>query len=574
MPMSGYPGLLAGFGPPFLNVSPQVTTGKIFFVSSVTGLANNVGDDPLRPLATLAQALAKCRANKGDYVILMPKHAETITSAGGTTVSTAGVTVIGQGVGANRPTITFSTSAGASLLISANDFKMYNVIGVSGINLLTGPIDIEASGCYIDMEWQDPSTSLQAVRSVAIAATAVVSNVYLKLRSIGPTTGGTSPVNAVRIGGTATNLTTGIIDLDYYGQASTAIVQFVTLASVDVQIRGTVKNGSLTDGTKIVVDTITGTTWMVNVFDMGSGQQFSGGSGATPGLGSASLVVPAANATTNLLERDVIGNKTDTLIDVVTTNVSLMAYVKGALANLSGAAGVATYPTAAAYTNGVSLAAVLGYVQDAVRNGSGTAMPTNTSVADFVGKGTGTKLGANTSLYDVLATAAGTFTQPTAAAPAANVGVLPILIENYNLMERAISTGSAAISLATVTIFTIAGGPIEVVELFAEFQGVAQAVATTLQFNATPTLGAAATLSAASASLSGTAAGSIVLCTGVFANAATIATVNAAAAGTTKFIVGAGTLSYIAGTSANTQLVKWYLRYKPCARGVTVTAAF
>src|SRR5258706_7903870 len=178
MPLAGYPGLLAGFGPPFLSVSPQVTTGKMFFVSSVTGLANNVGDDPLRPLATWQQAYAKCRANKGDHIILMPNHAETLVSAGALTTTVAGVATIGMGVGANRPEITFSTAASARILINPGDTKIYNIIGISGVNLLTGPIDIEASGCYVDMEWQDPSSSLQAVRPVTIAATAVNSNIY------------------------------------------------------------------------------------------------------------------------------------------------------------------------------------------------------------------------------------------------------------------------------------------------------------------------------------------------------------------------------------------------------------
>src|SRR5258706_16058624 len=105
MPLAGYPGLLAGFGPPFLSVSPQVTTGKMFFVSSVTGLANNVGDDPLRPLATWQQAYAKCRANKGDHIILMPNHAETLVSAGALTTTVAEGDPHRVGGGGNPPGI-------------------------------------------------------------------------------------------------------------------------------------------------------------------------------------------------------------------------------------------------------------------------------------------------------------------------------------------------------------------------------------------------------------------------------------------------------------------------------------
>ena len=52
---------------------------------------------------------------------------------------------------------------------------------------------------------------------------------------------------------------------------------------------------------------------------------------------------------------------------------------------LSGTPGVTTYPAAAAYANGVSLAEVIAYIQDGVRKGTGTAMATNKSVADALG---------------------------------------------------------------------------------------------------------------------------------------------------------------------------------------------
>ncbi len=557
MPLAGYPSLLAGFGPPFLNVSPQVTTGKMFFVSSVVGKANNVGDDPLRPLATLTQALAKARANKGDYIILMPSHAETVTAIGGITVSTAGVTVIGMGVGAQRPTFTFSTVAGASLLVNAVDFKMYNVVGVCGVALLTQPFDIEASGCYLDVEWQDPSSALQSVSPFGIALTSAVSNVYLRARILGQTSGGTAPVQGVVIGGTAVTLTTGVIDLDFYGRASTAVVNFVSQAAIDIRVIGTIYNSGVTDGSKNVVDTVTGSTWFASVNDAAAGQVWSGGSGAAAGLGSTSLLVPTANSTADLLERDVIGNKTDTTVDVVGTTKSLLAYAKGSIANLSGAAGVATYPTAAAYTNGVSIAAVLGYVQDGVRRGSGTIMPANTSVWDVLGSGTGT------------------FTFPAAATPANNVSIAQVVRELFNQTDQAVNTtaGGVAISLATVSIFTIAGGPIEVLGLYWIWQTAAQAVATTLQFNVNATSGGATTVSGASASQSGVAAGTSGMCVGTFVTAPTITTGGTVATGTVKFMVPAGSIQYIAGTSANTGLVTWYLRYRPLARGVTVVAA-
>lgn len=53
---------------------------------------------------------------------------------------------------------------------------------------------------------------------------------------------------------------------------------------------------------------------------------------------------------------------------------------------LWGPTGIAAYPTAAAYTNDVSIAEVLAYVQDGVRNGSGQGLPSNKSLYDIIGE--------------------------------------------------------------------------------------------------------------------------------------------------------------------------------------------
>ena len=45
------------------------------------------------------------------------------------------------------------------------------------------------------------------------------------------------------------------------------------------------------------------------------------------------------------------------------------------LSELSGAAGIATWPTAAAYANGVSIAEVLAYLQDSIRAPAGAFVP-------------------------------------------------------------------------------------------------------------------------------------------------------------------------------------------------------
>jgi hypothetical protein len=71
----------------------------------------------------------------------------------------------------------------------------------------------------------------------------------------------------------------------------------------------------------------------VTGFDGIGGVYFGGGSGLTPAAlpTSGSLTVPAQNATTNALERDVVGNKTDTELFTPSNTASLVAMIKGIL---------------------------------------------------------------------------------------------------------------------------------------------------------------------------------------------------------------------------------------------------
>ena len=130
-------------------------------------------------------------------------------------------------------------------------------------------------------------------------------------------------------------------------------------------------------------------------------------------------------------------------------DVSLIEVVRAIWANLCGTAagenGVTTWPTAAAYASAVSIAEVLAYIQDAVRQGTGTVLPNNVSLYDVIG---GTKghpafpvaaVPANDVsmievLRDVWASLCGTAagengvqTWPASAAPASGVSIAEVL---------------------------------------------------------------------------------------------------------------------------------------------------
>jgi hypothetical protein len=110
-------------GPVYSQGAPVVpfTTGKVLYVSSTHANKsdNNAGTDSTLPLATVDAAIGKCTASVGDVIVLMPGHAETVT-ASNIAHDVAGVTIIGLGVGSNRPTFTYGAAAATITVSAAN----------------------------------------------------------------------------------------------------------------------------------------------------------------------------------------------------------------------------------------------------------------------------------------------------------------------------------------------------------------------------------------------------------------------------------------------------------------------
>jgi len=160
---------------------------------------------------------------------------------------------------------------------------------------------------------------------------------------------------------------------------------------------------------------------------------------------------------------------------------------------------------------------------------------------------------------------------PSAAAPANDISLLGTLRELYDQKEKAISTAAAVIANGTSTIFTIAGGPIELQVLLSVCVTDNGGTATTLKWAADPTDGAATDLCAASASLASVAAGTVVRITGTLADAAVVVAAGAAISQAGRLIIPAGIITAITAVGATTGTWTHHLRYKPLARGVVVS---
>jgi len=129
-----------------LQFPARVVRGKAYYVDSVNG---NNGFDGLTPngaVATLDYAVGLCTASQGDTIFCLPGHTETITTAGAIALDVAGITVVGLGVGNQRPVINFGTATTATITVSAANVAVYNMRFLSTFADVVTAFDVTAAG--------------------------------------------------------------------------------------------------------------------------------------------------------------------------------------------------------------------------------------------------------------------------------------------------------------------------------------------------------------------------------------------------------------------------------------------
>lgn len=543
MSASNYP---AGFadgvtikGVPLLQTHP----GKVFWVYNGSALltGQKAGSNGNKgtfdaPFATIDYAIGQCTADRGDIIFVKAGHSETITAAAGIDADVAGIAIIGLGSGRNRPTINFTTATAADIDIDAANITIKNFfIDVTGIDAVIGALDVNAAdftleGCEVLMADSGGQATEFIVTATAADRMAVLDNV---IRS--PNAGAN---NAISIEGTPDGIV--IAGNRIYGDFADACIHNPAgNVATNLVIAGNyLQNDQTGDHAIELVSACTGTVSKNHL--------------VTDAIATA-VDQGSCNAFDNLYydSSDTDAGATPFPITTTTGGVS----IENIQDALYGADGVVTFPSGAAAANGVSIAEVLRYIQDQVINGTGTVLDTNTS------------------LYGVLAGATGIPTFPAAAAPANGVSLAEVMREKFDQSDKSVTNTTAALVNGT-TIFTIAGGPIEILSLVARCVTANDGTASTLQWSADPTDGAAATFSAASASLANAAAGAMVVLQGT--TLATAPIVNATGVGlgqqvTNGIVVGAGIITTTVGVGSTTGTWQHHLRYRPLARGVTVS---
>jgi len=182
VPYSNYPGGFA-HGVTIRGVPiHQAHPGEVFWVNNSTVFSPGgiAGSDDLndgtyrKPFNTIEGALNKdaVTASRGDILMVMPGHSETITTDGGIALDKVGVAVVGLGIGTLRPVITLGTAAAAAVTMTAANCSMTNIRLNANFTDVTNAIDVTAAWCSLDyLEFTEAGTNLNFVDYIHASST-------------------------------------------------------------------------------------------------------------------------------------------------------------------------------------------------------------------------------------------------------------------------------------------------------------------------------------------------------------------------------------------------------------------
>lgn len=159
--------LNSGYGRLQAEAVARGRAGKVFVVGkSAVGhrdiygeLFGNDPDGKERLFATIDAAIGACTANAGDTIFVLPGHTEAITS-GSIALDVAGVSIIGIGNGASKPTLTFGATD-SKISVTAANGRFENLRLTAGIgDVVTAFLHATAAQNtqYIDIEFTASST--------------------------------------------------------------------------------------------------------------------------------------------------------------------------------------------------------------------------------------------------------------------------------------------------------------------------------------------------------------------------------------------------------------------------------
>jgi len=234
---------------------------KTFFVGATTlpsyqDFLDDFGPDVqggTRVFPTLVAALADSNVvtARGDVILVLPGHTETMTAAATIAVSKSGLSIIGLGNGNARPTISYSTAVAASFDITAANVLVQNFIfDMTGIDALTAAINVQAAGAKFDScLFITGSASAQATLGMLTNASgtrlSITNSVFTATSDAGTTA-------AVRIVGGADHVIDNCVFTGGYS-AGVGAIENLTTACTNTIVRNCSINNLTAGSTKAMV---------------------------------------------------------------------------------------------------------------------------------------------------------------------------------------------------------------------------------------------------------------------------------------------------------------------------------
>ena len=179
--------------------------GEIFWVNNTTVKAVNAIDgsdanngDYHHPLATIDAAINKCTASRGDKIIAMPGHSETLSNATSLVLDVAGIALIGLGAGTLRPKIIMDTATTTTIPVSAANISFTNFVFSANFADIAEPFTVTATDFLLqDCKLTQEATNMNFVEIVDSGTTddEIDGISFIRCEWIEPDTATTSLVN-------------------------------------------------------------------------------------------------------------------------------------------------------------------------------------------------------------------------------------------------------------------------------------------------------------------------------------------------------------------------------------------
>jgi len=254
----------------FTIVDERQGTGNIWWVDSGSAQAVDSvgsGQNPEGPFATIDYAIGMCEENNGDIIYVMPGHTETVTAAGGITCDKAGISIIGLGVGSDRPTITFTTADTGDIEIDSANVRIKNMIFVGGFESLAAMIDVDAAyftieDCDFYVNAADHDIHITIITDANANDITVRNCTFNYLVTTDGTTAVTeTSTEAIRLVGADRARIEGCY---FSGDFTTSAINSVSTASKDIKILNNVINNIATENIAGGIDLHASTTGFVD----------------------------------------------------------------------------------------------------------------------------------------------------------------------------------------------------------------------------------------------------------------------------------------------------------------------